>query len=325
MAIWSCTKENIGTIDGDAMPMVEVSFDVDVPLAQVDTRVSHQADGTTHNFSWEAGDQFSMFGIMCPTDSDGNYVSSGITSLEYVNCSANRYTCGSNGRFKGFVPDIKTMYGDKAKMLECCIYPAATCEVDENNYTFQEGTKKDGSKYTNTFLVLKPYGLTIPAFQDGTGWPYCIFFSRTAFMTQWLNPAANGMEFGLANVILKLNVESEKNISQLVMTTDATYLVGDVLTITCENRFDNCNGTMSIRSGCAQKTLTISNGGILPNELYLAVRALKKDARYTFKFTAEDGTTFEAAMEPDSDHTKAIVPLKTLQINSEDWIPVGGN
>lgn len=319
MAIWSCTKDNLGNLECGTIPMVEVSFEVDTPLVEVDTKVSHQADGTTHNFAWEVGDQFSMFGIMCPVGADNQYVTSGINSFECVNCSANKFTFGETNKFKGFVPDIKTMYGDKAKMLECCIFPAATCEVDETLSSFEEVKKSDGTYMTNTRLVLKPKGLTIPNVQDGTGWPYCIFFSRTAFMSTWLNPVGQPMTFKLSNVVLKLNIESGKNISQLVLRTDGPFLVGDVTAITCENRFDTCSGKMTIRNGCAQTTLTISNGGILPNELYLAVRALSKDKTYTFTFTAEDGTTCVKQMTPKVAHTESIVPLKPLIIKSEDW------
>lgn len=298
VAFISCTKENASSsVDvNDPMPQVLVSFDVDEPVAEPDTRIVHSESGGVHTIKWKAGDQFSLFGyVNSATQIDG--VS---RQYEVVNYSANRYSLVNGDgtkTFKGFIPNLGEIYGVGSKVLlnQYGIYPAATVTVTGTDPV---------SLYTATTVT----PLSIPAQQDGTGWPYAVFFSRTAqFGEQYMNPVAGGLTFSLGCSMLRLKVESEKPVVSVTLSTaDAPVLVGNVTAITCNAV------SMWISAGCATKTLTVSNGGVLPNDLYFAVRDLRKDKTYTFEFTADDGSTYTKALKPSATYEKKVLSLGTV-------------
>ena len=302
VAFISCTKENASSsVDvNDPMPQVLVSFDVDEPVAEPDTRIVHSESGGVHTIKWKAGDQFSLFGyVNSATQIDG--VS---RQYEVVNYSANRYSLVNGDgtkTFKGFIPNLGEIYGEGSKVLlnQYGIYPAATVEVTRSN---------PASATFSNYYAVPVTSLTIPSQQDGTGWPYALFFSRTAmFGEQYMNPVAGGLTFSLGCAMLRLKVDSEKPVVSVTLsTTDAPVLVGDVTKIECSST------GMWISAGCATKTLTVSNGGVLPNDLYFAVRDLRKGFTYTFEFTAEDGSTYTKVLEPSAKYEKKVLSLGTV-------------
>ena len=288
VAFISCTKESADNqIDnGATFPQVLVSFDVDEPVAEPDTRIVHSESDGVHTITWKAGDQFSLFGYV-NTDTKVDEVN---RKFEVVNQSANRFTLvdGTRTTFNGYFPNLREIYGEgsRVSLEQYGIYPAATVEVTRSN---------PASTGFSNYYAVPVTPLAIPADQDGSGWPYALFFSRTAkFSEQYLNPSppAAPITFSLGCVMLRLKVDSEKPVVSVTLsTTDAPVLVGNVTKIEC-----SATG-MWISSGCATKTLTVSNGGVLPNDLYFAVRDLRVDKTYTFKFTAQDGSTYEKAFK----------------------------
>lgn len=298
VAFISCTKESANNqIDlNGPIPQVLVSFDVDEPVVEPDTRIVHSESGGVHTITWKAGDQFSLFGYV-NTDTEVDGVK---RKYEVVNYSANRYSLVNGDgtkQFKGFIPNLREIYGEGSKVLlnQYGIYPAATVEVTGTDPL---------SLYTATTVT----PLSIPAQQDGTGWPYAVFFSRTAqFGEQYMNPVAGGLTFHLGCAMLRLKIQSEKPVVSVTLsTTDAPVLVGDVTKIECNAV------SMWISAGCATKTLTVSNGGVLPNDLYFAVRDLRKDKTYTFEFTADDGSTYTKALKPSAKYDKQVLSLGTV-------------
>lgn len=304
VAFISCTKESADNqIDnGATFPQVLVSFDVDEPVAEPDTRIVHSESGGVHTIKWKAGDQFSLFGyVNSATQIDG--VS---RQYEVVNYSANRYSLVNGDgtkTFKGFIPNLGEIYGVGSKVLlnQYGIYPAATVKVSGTDPV---------SLYTATTVT----PLSIPAQQDGTGWPYAVFFSRTAqFGEQHMNPVAGGLTFSLGCSMLRLKVDSEKPVVSVTLsTTDAPVLVGNVTAIACNAV------SMWISAGCATKTLTVSNGGVLPNDLYFAVRDLRENCTYTFIFTADDGSTFTKTLKASAKYDKMVLSLGTV---TPVWTP----
>ena len=286
VAFISCTKESADDqIDnGATIPQVLVSFDVDEPVAEPDTRIVHSESGGVHTIKWKAGDQFSLFGYV-NTDTEVGGVN---RKFEVVNYSANRFTLvdGTKTTFNGYIPNLREIYGKGSKVLlnQYGIYPATTVEVTRSN---------PASTGFSNYYAVPVTPLAIPADQDGSGWPYALFFSRTAmFGEEYMNPVAGGLTFSLGCVMLRLKVNSEKPVVSVTLSaTDAPVLVGDVTKIEC-----SATG-MWISLGCATKTLTVSNGGVLPDDLYFAVRDLRVDKTYTFKFTAQDGSTYEKAFK----------------------------
>lgn len=308
VAFISCTKESADNqIDnGATIPQVLVSFDVDEPVAEPDTRIVHSESDGEHTITWKAGDQFSLFGYV-NTDTKVDEVN---RKFEVVNYSANRFTLvdGTRTTFNGYIPNLREIYGEGSKVLlnQYGIYPAATVEVTRSN--------PSSTAFSNYYAVpVTP--LAIPADQDGTGWPYALFFSRTAmFGEQYMNPVAGGgLTFSLGCVMLRLKVDSKKPVVSVTLsTTDAPVLVGNVTKIEC-----SATG-MWISNGCATKTLTVSNGGVLPNDLYFAVRDLRKDKTYTFEFTADDGSTYTKALKPYATYEKKVLSLGTV---TPVWTP----
>ena len=289
VAFISCTKESADNqIDnGATFPQVLVSFDVDEPVAEPDTRIVHSESGGVHTIKWKAGDQFSLFGYV----NSATLIDGVSRQYEVVNYSANRYSLVNGDgtkTFNGYFPNLKEIYGEGSKVLlnQYGIYPAATVEVTRSN---------PASTGFSNYYAVPVTPLAIPADQDGSGWPYALFFSRTAqFSEQYLNPSPPlaPIIFSLGCVMLRLKVDSEKPVVSVTLsTTDAPVLVGNVTKIEC-----SATG-MWIAAGCATKTLTVSNGGVLPNDLYFAVRDLRVDKTYTFKFTAQDGSTYEKAFK----------------------------
>lgn len=308
VAFISCTKESADNqIDnGATFPQVLVSFDVDEPVAEPDTRIVHSESDGVHTIKWKAGDQFSLFGYV-DTRTEVNGVN---RRFEVLNYSANRYSLvHGNGTktFKGYVPNIKEIYGEGSGVIlnQYGIYPATTVNVARSS--------EDYTAFKNYYAV-PVTSLTIPSQQDGTGWPYAIFFSRTAKLGEGNNPAAGNADgtsalvFHLGCAMLRLKIQSEKPVVSVTLsTTDAPVLVGDVTKI-------ECNATsMWISNGCAEKTLTVSNGGVLPNDLYFAVRDLRKDCTYTFEFTAEDGSTYKRAFIASEKYDKKVLSLGTIK------------
>ena len=299
VAFISCTKESANNqIDlNGPIPQVLVSFDVDEPVAEPDTKIVHSESDGKHTITWKAGDQFSLFGYV----NSATLIDGVSHQYEVVNYSANRYTLvnGSGTKtFKGYIPKLGDIYGVGSKVLlnQYGIYPAATVEVTGTDPL---------SLYTATTVT----PLSIPAQQDGTGWPYAVFFSRTAqFGEQYMNPVAGGLTFSLGCSMLRLKVDSEKPVVSVTLsTTDAPVLVGNVTAITCNAV------SLWISAGCATKTLTVSNGGVLPNDLYFAVRDLRKDCTYTFEFTAEDGSTYKRAFKASEKYDKKVLSLGTIK------------
>lgn len=282
-------------------PQVGINFDVDSPEAEgadPETKIIHsETSAGVHHITWKKGDQFSMFGVInAPADLKGTA----------YNFSANRFTL-KNGdgtkTFSGYIPDIQTIYGSTSgvQMNEYCIYPATTVK------DFDASGMPD-------FNVSPSTKLTLPTTQDGTGWPYCFFFSRTAIITAaTMNPTAggNGMKFTLGNLLIRIKLNSSKNVNKIVLSTsDAPVLVGDVSTIHC------AYSTMYITAGCATKTLTVENGGTLPDDVYFAVRDLRKDKTYTLTFTAEDNTTIVKQFKPSVGYEKKVLSLGTITLDT---------
>ena len=310
VAFISCTKESADNqIDnGATFPQVLVSFDVDEPVAEPDTRIVHSESGGVHTIQWKAGDQFSLFGYV----NSATLIDGVSRRYEVVNYSANRYSLVNGDgttTFNGYFPNLKEIYGEGSKVVlnQYGIYPATTVNVARSS--------EDYTAFKNYYAVpVTP--LAIPADQDGSGWPYALFFSRTAqFSEQYLNPSPSAAPiiFSLGCAMLRLKVDSEKPVVSVTLsTTDAPVLVGDVTKIECNAI------SMWISNGCATKTLTVSNGGVLPNDLYFAVRDLRENCTYTFIFTADDGSTFTKTLKASAKYEKKVLSLGTV---TPVWTP----
>ena len=129
--------------------------------------------------------------------------------------------------------------------------------------------------------------------------------------SQYNNPAAgDGIKFKLGNLMLRLNMDSTKDVTGLTVTSSGAYLVGDATALA------GGGAAVWINSGCLTKTLAVTNGGVLPNELYLAVRQFKKDWTYTFVFEAYDGTHCTKTFKSSADREKVVLNMGTVTLDT---------
>ena len=129
---------------------------------------------------------------------------------------------------------------------------------------------------------------------------------------------SNSPKFSLGNLVVRMSLESSKKITKLEVSTEDGYnLVGNLTQL--EYQIQN-GGAAQIYRGCATKKLTVfKDGEALPSDLYLAIRQLENGKTYTFKFTAEDGTTYTQALKAKAPQQRKIVNLGTVSIPDESW------
>ena len=218
------------------------------------------------------------------------------------------------------IPDLKELYGATSGLNTylCAIYPATTF----SSIT----TTVDGTKIN---AVATPENLIIPTVQDGTGWRYSVFIARSAtFSAQYNNPTGGGKStFHLMSSLFRLKLDSSKNITRVVLTNSTGYMAGNVTEINMGSFHyaTDVYKNFSLSAGCPEKTITVENGGVLPDDLYIAVRELREGTTYTFTFTAEDGSTFQKSLTNPAGYanrkTRKVLSLGTVIITDGDWTP----
>lgn len=322
LTILSCSKEseNVAPKVITDFPVIEVEADIDAPVVEVpdadvpDTKLYGAVDGTTHSVYWKAGDQISQF---CIVNVPGT---SGLEVGDVINFSNLRSTLKDGDGTKTFtmpIPDLKTLYGASSGLNTClcAIYPATTLDV-----TVTSGT---ATQINATATPVTP--LTIPDVQDGTGWKYSIFMARSAtFSAQYNNPTGNGKStFTLKSVVLRLKLNTTKNITKVVLSNTTGFMTGNVtkLALNSFHYAADAYKNLTISEGCSGKTLTVETGGVLPNDLYFAIREVREGTTFTFTFTAEDGTTttrsFSNPAGYDNRKMRGVYSLGTITLN--DW------
>lgn len=321
VSLCSCTKEQQNGIKVITdFPIIETICDVEPPVVSMDTPETKVygwvADPVNnpgkHSIAWKAGDEISAFSIV-----SNNTAKAELGTI--LNFSSYRSALvGEDGSttFKFVIPDLKSFYGADSGVQSyfCALYPATT--IDKIDLTL-DGNKMD--------VVLTPDNLIIPDEQDGTGWKYSVFMARGATLSaQYNNPNGGTPKnvFFLASTLIRLQVNSTKNITKVVLSNDVGFMTGEVETITMGSFHyaQDIQKNTLLATGCSGKTLTLDNGGILPNDLYFAVRELREGATYTLTFTAEDGTTMTRSFSNPAGwsnrKTKKVLSLGTITLDS---------
>ena len=256
-----------------------------VEQSSADTKIHVSQNGKTHTISWSPGDQISMFAYNKPSAA-GEFAWRNVS-----NFSSARFTASSNGSpvvFSGVVPEDFATSKTSGTASLYMIYPAATVSVAS------QSTKDSG------FINYNIKGLSIPSTQDGTGWKYCWFTSESSwdFAEQTISPAT----FKLSNCLIKFAINSSKDIKKIDIVSKNSYMAGDIVLYT---------GRVAIQTGCVQRTLTIENGGILPDEILFACRLLNNHdgsrvsgtEEITFTFTATDGSSAVRILRPSAQYS----------------------
>jgi len=327
LAFVSCNKEATLKIHEEILdfPIMEIDCEVEDPMIEMGALPQTKIYGLEedpinypgrHTVKWKAGDQISMFSVV---DNPGN---TGLTRGTVLNFSHLRSTLHWGNGTKAFtmnVPNLQELYGEKSGLttMLCGFYPAitlsATTELDDNKI--------------NLLATPSPSTpLTIPDVQDGTGWKYCVFIARSSMFSAAYNSpvGGGGMKFNLMSTLLRVKLNTNKNIKKVVLTTTADFMVGNVETVRFYSYHYAADAykNITLASGCSGKTVTIENGGVLPNDLYVAIRDLREGGTYTFTFTAEDGTTTSRSFTNPSGYEnrkmKKVLSLGTITLN--DWV-----
>ena len=328
----SCSKENVkenGIKVITDFPLMEVECEVDAPVVESGAALSsspsltkvygYEADPDNapgvHTVKWKAGDQISQFSIVYSNTSAAAFG----TLLNFSHLRSTLQNGDGTKQFMMTVPNLQELYGKDSGVSTylCAIYPATT--FSDISVTL------DGSKI---HAVATPEKLTIPAEQDGTGWKYSVFIARSAtFSAQYNNPAGGGKStFHLMNVLLRLKLNSSKNITKVVLTNTTGFMTGDVGTINMGYYHYPADvaKNFTLATGCPGKTLTVENGGeVLPNDLYFAIREMREGTTFTFTFTAEDGTTATRSLENPAGYAnrkmKKVLSLGTVTLADSDF------
>ena len=317
-SVVSCSKTEVG---GDFSNEVPVVMEFGGLYADVVTKMTDAVNGNSHTFSWDAGDEISMFVYKKPT-------AAGESSAEnVVNFSRNRFVAlasGNTAKFKGMVPrtTINGKFGASGTVPVWGIYPATELKVAEKSNTSNASKPSATSYYAIT-------GPSIPNVQDGTGLKYCYFVTSAKFAQSGASSAPlfglGGLtiaaspvtSFSLSNALVKFDVNSDKDIKKVVISSKNSYLAGNATYHTLY---------VGIQSGCTEKTLTIENGDILPSELYFACRLLNNHdgkggkEEIVFTFIAADGTKTEKKLIPTAQYKSAsIYDLGTVDLTKATW------
>ena len=300
VSLFSCVKETGGgsiskTQEGDGM---SIDFKVGPLSYEEETKISVSQTGKTHTISWSKGDQISMFAYRKPTAAGES------ASANVANFSSERFTATGSGASASFSGKIPAEFADLAQTGTVplyMIYPAADLTIAEQS--------SSNSGYVNYNIT----GLSIPSVQDGTGWKYCWFASVNAkydFAEGNLSESPVPT-FNLVNCLVKMTVKSAKKIRKIDIVSKNSYMAGDIVLYT---------GRVAVQTGCIKRTLTIDNGGILPDEVYFACRLLNNydssrvpgTEEITFTFTAEDGNKTVRVLKPSADPTTGQYRSGTL-------------
>lgn len=325
LALISCTKESVQT--GSKVitdfPVIEVDCDVEPPVVGTDPEskiYGYVADPENypgrHTVKWKAGDEISQFCIVNVAGTSGLQVGD---VINFSNLRATLKNGDGTTTFTMPIPDLKTVYGASSGLNTClcAIYPATTLDV-----TVTSGT---ATAIMATATPVTP--LTIPDVQDGTGWKYSIFMARSAtFSAQYNNPTGGGKStFFLKSVVLRLKLNTSKNITKVVLSNTTGFMTGNVtkLTLNSFHYATDAYKNLTISEGCPGKTLTVETGEVLPNDLYFAIRELREGTDFTFTFTAEDGTVATKSFSNPAGYAnrkmRGVYTLGTITLADDDW------
>jgi hypothetical protein len=325
---------------------VLLSFEADAPMVSLDdntdpdTKIIHStdpSDDNIHIIQWKKGDQISLMGLVWDT---GKVNTGGGVKYTLHNFSANRFTLRYNDgskSFNGYFPNFAEIYpatATTAPQTEATAsqnrttiylwgtYPATTYECTDTDPT---------PKVDNKFKPLTPLGFAET--QDGTGWPYAIFFaSPLSSSNKWYNSSvgqpridsyymsANGVRFRIGCCVARLKLKASKNITNITIVKQEDEwqgFVGPVSTLLANTT------NFYISGGCRTRTLTINNGGNLVEadaaeyaDVYFACRGLFSGKHYTFTFEAEDGTKCTKQLVPTTNYTVDVYNLGEFTINT---------
>lgn len=277
----SCEK-NLNTNEICLPEGREVSFTLDNPTTDdIESKVTEAITGTTHEWSWETGDQFVAFfwkpGTGASPISTDNYLANVVfTATEG----------GSPATFTGTLPD--DMNPELTRMY--AIYPAF-------NITTVGASAAD--KYSLT-------GANLPAIQDGKGYTAAHFSSKNGVFDHATGTFTTKPKFYLANAMIKMGVDPALGVTKITVTVDYPESTSTTKQYAAGNIKYATNSTGD-NSGGSEASITVYDGGkVLPSDVYIAIRHTVSNATYKtgkliFSFYSEKGVATKTLVLADKD------------------------
>ena len=311
-SVISCSKSEFDNDFSNEVPVVFEFGGLTIDGETASTKIQDAVTGEIHTFTWEVGDQMTMILFNTPAGA-GELSSENVMNFS----STNRFTAqtaGASTTFSGTLPKDKidakwnTEDNSNDRVPMWAIFPATDLTVEQTS---------SGKYYAIT-------GPKIQSVQDGTGLKYCYFVApKPTFNVDAFKTTSSPMpEFSLSNALVKFTMNTTKNVKKIVIYEgdSRSRLAGDA------KYYTSSIGVQALLN--KSTTLTIENGGLLPNEVYFACQYLHNGVAgggtgtgsIKFTFTAEDNSTITKNLKITSQcSAMKISDLGTVTL--DNWTP----
>lgn len=266
----ACTKEQINGPETTG----EFTIEAQAPSFEV-TKISlGDLSDKKIPISWTPGDKFALF-LLPPENEDIYAKATGKTDLVSTACTyAGEFTTTSSsqtGKFTGFIPkdNVGTTSG-------VAFFPADIVPESKRNSSDKFSFSSDAIRFNIGAHI-------IPAEQDGTGIKY--LYAAARFKDGELGP------FLYYPSLLHFYIPEEAQVTKIVTTTDSSTGLAGPGTSGGYNTAWNLTKDNIISGNYLDKTVTVSNGGILSGDVYVVIRSVNKPSYLQFEFTYDGGKT----------------------------------
>lgn len=263
LVLAACSKENPSQLQPEVEPW-PLTFEVEDVELDPDSgivKVSDSVTGTVHKFQWEQGDCIRLFAFKTPVSAGEKHIS----DLGVFSASRS----GATTTFSGYVSSIDSQV-DKL----FAVYPAKdSFTYDSESYT-----------YNNTYYYR--FWNSMDQVQTGNAMKHCIFTSNTGTIDP-RQGVTKAPAFKLSHPIIRFQVNSTKDISNISITSNDVKFIG--------NKLQMRTTMMGLNSGWDQARIELRNGAVIApknqsTSLTVAFSQITKAAKFTFTFTATDGS-----------------------------------
>lgn len=266
----ACTKEQINGPETTG----EFTIEAQAPSFEV-TKISlGDLSDKKIPISWTPGDKFALF--LLPPENEAKYAEAkSKDDLVSTACTyAGEFTTTSSsqtGKFTGTIPkdNVGTTCG-------VAFFPADIVPENKRN-------NKDKYTYSSEAMRFTLCAHIIPAVQDGTGIKY--LYAAARFKEGKLGP------FTYYTSLIHFNIPEAEQVTKIVTTTDSPTGLAGAGTSGGFNTAWNLKKENIISGNTLDKTVTVTNGGILSGDVYIVTRNVSKGCYLQFEFTYGEGKT----------------------------------
>lgn len=266
----ACTKEQINGPETTG----EFTIEAQAPSFEI-TKISLGTLASSKmSINWSPGDKFALF-LLPPENEDIYAKATGKTDLVSTACTyAGEFTTTSSsqtGKFTGTIPkdNVGTTCG-------VAFFPADIVPESKRN-------SSDKFSFSSNAIRFNIGAHIIPAEQDGTGIKY--LYAAARFKNSTLGP------FIYYTSMLHFNIPEAAQVTKIVATTDASTGLAGAGTSGGFNTAWNLTKENIISGNTLDKTVTVTNGGILSGDVYIVTRGVTKGNYLQFEFTYGEGKT----------------------------------